>query len=880
MHPTLSRASGRLPALRATALAGLLSLQALTLNTAHAQTQSGLQVQTVSASADATVLRVFVPKPVLETVDTEQGKFTRFSSRQGDTPLITDTREVGLPELPMAGFSVALPVDGNDSVISIEPEGAIVRLQAGRLYPVQPPERSAAGVDNRQKFSFDQATYLKGVKAPGTDLGTVPVFKGDANIQGYRFAPYGYDPAADVLTYHSSYLVTVKHPGRCFLYDRTLNKEWLSTRQDKGLDAVDQKIENLPLPAFQFTVNKALANELRCTPPIKVDPSLFGARFLIVTHPNFKAAADTLKAHKQALGISTRVVTTAEITGAGASATPTQIRNWISTYYNTHLIRPRWVLFVGDAEFVPTHYDLQNDWDQARNAGDIWYGQFQPGATTVTVPPFGIGRLPVDTLAQANTIVNKVKAYELNPPAGSSANANFYKKFTFASYFQGMVTDDRWFVETSEIVRDHLVGLGYNVARLYTAPAGSDPKFYNGGGAVPSALRKPGFAWNASGTDIVNAVNAGTSVLFHRDHGWWTGWGDPSFSTTDLGSISVTGNRFPVVFSINCASGLFDNETVDLPGTIVGSGYGPSPSSTYWAETFLRKADGALAVIGDTRSSSTIDNNHLTLGLFDAVFPNLLSGHGTGTSIRRLGDILNYAKTYISDVAAGTTANRHPLASGGSRPAVQDLRDELNIYNLLGDPTVNLRLSAPLSIAIGRIDLVGQRVQVQAKLGDWRPTGSEFATAVALNPDTGEEVGRGVLDANGLAEIDLGDQSKLSNVIVRIAATDGQPAQAAFKEADTDGDGVPDSRDNCTQVANANQLDSDGDGYGNACDADLNNDGIVNSLDISALRTAFGSTSLLGDLNGDGVVNALDVSQMRRLFGTRPGPSAFHLGER
>ena len=35
---------------------------------------------------------------------------------------------------------------------------------------------------------------------------------------------------------------------------------------------------------------------------------------------------------------------------------------------------------------------------------------------------------------------------------------------------------------------------------------------------------------------------------------------------------------------------------------------------------------------------------------------------------------------------------------------------------------------------------------------------------------------------------------------------------------DTDGDGIPDSSDNCTLVANANQQDTDADGYGNICD--------------------------------------------------------------
>ncbi len=38
-------------------------------------------------------------------------------------------------------------------------------------------------------------------------------------------------------------------------------------------------------------------------------------------------------------------------------------------------------------------------------------------------------------------------------------------------------------------------------------------------------------------------------------------------------------------------------------------------------------------------------------------------------------------------------------------------------------------------------------------------------------------------------------------------------------DSDADGDGVPDELDNCPQVANADQADSDGDTIGDACDA-------------------------------------------------------------
>ena len=91
---------------------------------------------------------------------------------------------------------------------------------------------------------------------------------------------------------------------------------------------------------------------------------------------------------------------------------------------------------------------------------------------------------------------------------------------------------------------------------------------------------------------------------------------------------------------------------------------------------------------------------------------------------------------------------------------------------------------------------------------------------------------------------------------------------------DSDSDGIPDSSDNCLVVANADQRDTNGDGYGNSCDPDLDNNGIVNFVDIS-LWIPFFNTATSGDadFNGDGIASFVDYALYAAYFLQPPGPS-------
>ncbi|MFK7888631.1 MAG: LamG-like jellyroll fold domain-containing protein [Gammaproteobacteria bacterium] len=107
-------------------------------------------------------------------------------------------------------------------------------------------------------------------------------------------------------------------------------------------------------------------------------------------------------------------------------------------------------------------------------------------------------------------------------------------------------------------------------------------------------------------------------------------------------------------------------------------------------------------------------------------------------------------------------------------------------------------------------------------------------------------------------------------------------AQLAGLSQDVDGDSIANEADNCMSNPNPSQVDSDSDGFGNACDADLNNDNTINIVDLGLLRAAFFATPGAGnwnasaDLDANGVVNVVDLGLMRSRFFCPPGPSGLN----
>ncbi len=78
---------------------------------------------------------------------------------------------------------------------------------------------------------------------------------------------------------------------------------------------------------------------------------------------------------------------------------------------------------------------------------------------------------------------------------------------------------------------------------------------------------------------------------------------------------------------------------------------------------------------------------------------------------------------------------------------------------------------------------------------------------------------------------------------------------ALSENADTDGDGVLDSEDNCILIENPDQLDTDGDGIGDACDSDDDGDGILDTEDNCPLTANADQL----DTDSDGIGDVCDT---------------------
>ncbi|MEM9555796.1 MAG: thrombospondin type 3 repeat-containing protein [Acidobacteriota bacterium] len=190
-------------------------------------------------------------------------------------------------------------------------------------------------------------------------------------------------------------------------------------------------------------------------------------------------------------------------------------------------------------------------------------------------------------------------------------------------------------------------------------------------------------------------------------------------------------------------------------------------------------------------------------------------------------------------VAQVITANSATCAGGGCN--LMTLADTLEVDFLLR--YVHLRKGC-----FDHCPSIGMWVETGHTLGRMDDTGFSFTSHLHFEVKARPETGVGQLH-NWMSV-----PQRLWDVGLLEADDSGRCIRSHNRRgfADHDGDGIGTGIDNCTTVSNPDQADLDGNGVGDACDPDRDNDGIPNHLDPCP------NTIDTEDFDGDGVFDSCD----------------------
>ncbi|MFP4368781.1 MAG: C25 family cysteine peptidase [Candidatus Kapaibacterium sp.] len=348
---------------------------------------------------------------------------------------------------------------------------------------------------------------------------------------------------------------------------------------------------------------------------------------IYIVYPDFMEAAEKLAAHREShSGVSVKIINADDIYkefGYGIK-TPHAIKDYLKFAYSSlDKPAPEYLLIVGDASidsrrqrpfsvaynFVPTY---------GVPASDYWYGLLD-GDDDI-MPEMSVGRIPAVNINEVYAYVDKVIEYDKLPAAP------WMKKILFLS---GGLND----VEVIDF---------YNKRYLYSESI-IKPEFC--GDTI--SIRK------GTGSDI-SEKEAGQIRKSINDGVLWTLYlGHASSGIFDMDGWQVhtlnNGPRFSILSTLSCNTGAFAQ---------------PDFVHSRNEDNILEPGKGFVASMGATSTGYVDAHTFLLRDMFIAMTRKNLA-------MRRLGDMLNYGKSKLSNHWKGVATKYN--------------------YSLLGDPMLEIK---------------------------------------------------------------------------------------------------------------------------------------------------------------------------------------------
>ena len=524
--------------------------------------------------------------------------------------------DAGKPDLPGTGRYIAIPTGSTPHLRIVSAD--VVTIQNLDLAPApQIP------LDTQKELIYpkDNLVYSTDAFYPATPvrISAVEHIRGtDVVILG--ITPFQYNPVTRELKVYKNLKVDLTFEGGTGKFG---NEAFRSPYWDPLM--ADNVLNYSSLPVVNYT---ARMQELRNTNKPMSDE----CEYIIIcpNGPDFVRWADSLKNFRNQQGILTKVFTLSDVGGN----TETAIQSFIDNAYNNWSIKPAACLLLGDygiddSKNIISHLYVHPD-GYPNYASDNFYADVDGD----DMPDVVFARIAANDSNQLKTMVGRILNFERNRPT----DTGYYNRPISALGWE----DDRWFQLCSEIVggfwKDVLHKHVRRINSLYTpcsnyisgpwstAPNTSTIMSYFGPSGlnyIPSVPGQLGGFTGGTATMINNAIDSGAFILLHRDHGNYTQWGEPSYTTNNINQLTNT--LLPFVFSINCETGAFHNPS-------------GCPSECF-QEVFQRLVKnghdaGALGLVCPTETSYSFVNDTFLWGVFDNMWPNFMPDYGTTPASR------------------------------------------------------------------------------------------------------------------------------------------------------------------------------------------------------------------------------------------------------
>ncbi len=349
-------------------------------------------------------------------------------------------------------------------------------------------------------------------------------------------------------------------------------------------DAISTTTEYLALTAAQ----RLSPVQIVADAPSDLHSTANGADYLIVTHGDFYTDVLPLAAHRAGQGLRTQVVDVQDVYDEFNYGVfdPEAIKDFLAYAYTQWAPpAPVYVLLVGDGTL-----DFKDRYGSGyRNlippylaAVDPWINETATDNRYVCVsgddalPDMHVGRLPVNTSAEAATVVGKVLGYEQSPPPG-----DWNQQVLFVA---DNADDAGDFAYLSDIIANGYLPAPYTAQKVYYKV--THPTVSGARAAIINAIKE--------GRLLVNYVG-------HASYQWWAH--ENLLHVNDIPSLTNT-QRLPFMAPMTCYDGFFH-----------------APGIPSLGESIVRApGGGAIASWSPTGLGVAMGHDYLNRGLYQAIF--------------------------------------------------------------------------------------------------------------------------------------------------------------------------------------------------------------------------------------------------------------------